>query len=111
MTEQGRRIGLNEAIFRQVNERLEDVNRAFGSVTDTIEIVCECGNLDCDERILMSIAHYEALRSDPRQFAVVRGHETAGVEAVVERRSGYDVVRKREGDPARLADETDPRSR
>jgi len=110
MNDRGRRIGLNEAVFRQVNERLEDVNRAFGSVSETMEIVCECGNIDCSERIVLSIPEYESLRAEPTLFAVVSGHESADVEAVVDRRNGYDVVRKVAGDPARIAEETDPRS-
>jgi hypothetical protein len=109
MDERERRIGLNEAVFRQVNEQLEDVNRAFGSVTNTIEIICECGDLDCAERILMSVQEYEQLRADPTRFAIVPGHETDGVEQVVERRGDYDVVRKHAGAPAELARETDPR--
>jgi hypothetical protein len=109
MDERERRIGLNEAVFRQVNEQLEDVNRAFGTITETIEIICECGNLDCTERILLSVPEYDALRADPTLFAVISGHELDDVEDVVEQREEYDVVRKHDGGPARLARATDPR--
>ena len=31
MDERQRRIGLNEAVFREANERIEEVNRTFGA--------------------------------------------------------------------------------
>ncbi len=107
--DRAQRIGFNEAVFREVNERLEDVNRAFGMVTETIEVVCECGDLHCAERILMGVPEYEALRARPDLFAVVPGHEIPDVEDVVERRGAYDVVEKHPGEPRAVAEETDPR--
>ena len=38
-----------------------------------------------------------------------RTSEIKDVEDIVARRNGYDVIRKREGTPAQIADETDPR--
>ena len=40
--ERERRLGLNEALFREVNERLRGLNEAFGEVTNRMELVCEC---------------------------------------------------------------------
>lgn len=44
MDEQKRRIGVNEAVFREANERIEDLNEAFATVTDELVLVCECGD-------------------------------------------------------------------
>ncbi len=110
MDERERRIGLNQALFREVNERLDDLNRTFATITDTVDLVCECGDARCTERITMSIRDYEALRSNPHQFAVIPGHERAGVERVLEKREGYDVVEKEAGLPQKLAETTDPRA-
>lgn len=107
--ERARRIGLNEAVFRQINERLNELAEKFGSPGEPMDLICECGNVHCDERIRVGGEDYEALRSDPRLFAIVPGHEKEDVEDVVERRDGYDIVRKREGEPARVARATDPR--
>jgi hypothetical protein len=108
--ERGRRVGLNEAVFREVNERLEELAAEFQLRARTLELVCECGNIDCDERIEVSPDDYERLRADPTTFAVVHGHGTPDLEQVVERRAGYDVIQKRAGDPTELARDTDARS-
>jgi hypothetical protein len=110
MGERERRVGLNEAVFRQVNERIEGLNRAFGAITETMQVICECGDASCIEQITIGYPDYEELRRDPRRFAVVPGHVDEQVERVVERHDGYDVVEKDEGEPARLAERTDPRS-
>jgi hypothetical protein len=57
----------------------------------------------------MTLAEYESLRADPRQFAVTRGHVLADVEQVVSETDRYAVVAKREGTPAAVAVEEDPR--
>jgi hypothetical protein len=109
MDEQKRRIGVNEALFRQANERIEDLNEAFATLTDELVLICECGDPKCVEKISMNREAYEQLRADPAQFAVTPGHETPNVEEVVARREGYDVVRKVEGTPRHIAEVTDPR--
>jgi hypothetical protein len=110
MDERERRIGLNESVFRQVNERVEDLNRAFSQVTETMDVVCECGDASCIDQIIVSLPDYERVRSDPTLFFIVPGHQAPDVETVVEEQAGFAVVRKDEGDEAELARETDPRS-
>jgi hypothetical protein len=104
------RIGLNEAVFREVNERISDLAAHFGLEEQPLDLVCECGDPSCVERISMSRDEYEQLRSDPTHFAVFPGHEEPDVEIVIERRGGFDVVQKHEGAPAEIAERTDPRS-
>jgi hypothetical protein len=111
MDERARRIGLNEALFRSINEKIDGVNRDFGRITGTIDIVCECGEIRCAARIEIPLSEYEQLRRDPTHFAVLPGHEIAEVERTVSRCAGYDVVAKRAGEPAELAEATDPRER
>jgi hypothetical protein len=110
VSERERRIGANEAIFREVNERLEEINRTFSTVTRSMEIMCECGDMSCAQMLSIPLADYERIRSDPTLFAVLSGHETAAVESVVEQQQGFDVVRKHPGEPALLAEATDPRA-
>jgi hypothetical protein len=111
MEERERRIGINEALFREVNERLRDVNEAFGSLTNRAELVCECGRADCTKRITMTVEEYEQVRAVPEQFAVAPGHEDpTDVEWVTDSRDGWDLVRKRPGAPTALAERTDRRS-
>jgi hypothetical protein len=110
MDERERRIGLNEAVFREVNERIREIGQTLQTTVEQLDLVCECGMADCTERIRMTQSEYEALRSNGRQFAIVPGHEIKDVEKVLERRESYDVVEKHPGPAAELAEETDPRS-
>jgi hypothetical protein len=75
-----------------------------------MSVICECADGDCTERLEIPVSEYEQVRSDPRRYIVVPGHELPEFESIVDRRDGYDVVQKREGEPAELARETDPRS-
>ncbi len=108
MGERERRIGANEAIFREVNERIEQLNRTFATLTETMEVMCECGELSCAQMISLSIGDYERIRADSALFAVVPGHVAPDVEDVVGEGPDYEIVRKREGDPRRIAEATDP---
>ena len=104
------RIGLNEAVFREVNERINDLAEHFRLEDQPLDLVCECGDPDCVERISMSRDEYEQLRSESTHFAVYPGHEALDVERIVDRRGAYDIVRKHEGGPAEIAEQTNRRS-
>jgi hypothetical protein len=104
------RIGLNEALFREVNERIEDLAETFDLTSEPLDLVCECGEALCVERITMSHEEYEQLRSDPHRFAVYPGHVNPDVERLVGERKGYHVVEKDVGVPEAIAEQTDPRS-
>lgn len=105
--ERMRRIGVNEAFFRGMNERLQDLQQTWELGPESLDLVCECGDAACTERIRMSPDAYRGLRSDAALFAVVPGHEGRGVEEVVRRENGYYVVRKHPGEPERLARATE----
>lgn len=109
MDERERRIGVNEAIFREANERIQELNEAFAALTDQLVLVCECGDGACAEQITMVTSAYEELRRDPTNFAIVPGHEIPDVEKVIAEHEGYAVVRKDQGIPRRIAEATDPR--
>jgi len=102
------RVALNEALFREVNERLTDV--LAPSPNQRIDFLCECGDEGCTELITLTQWQYEDLRGDPRLSVVVYGHATLAVEHVVAIGDGYQVVRKHPIE-RNLAKQTDPRSR
>jgi hypothetical protein len=104
------RIGMNEAVFRDVNERIQDVATAFDLTSEPLDLICECGDASCVARISLTRDEYEQLRNDPHLFAVAPGHVALDVEEVFANRSGYDVVRKYKGPPREIAEKTDPRS-
>ena len=110
MEERRRRVADNEALFRSVNERVEELNEPFATVTDVFSIVCECGNINCLERIEVDVASYEATRAESARFLILPGHEIPDAENVVERGNGYNVVEKHPGAPQEIAEEQDPRT-
>jgi hypothetical protein len=107
------RLGANEALFREVNERVAEAAEQFLEVEDQrspVNFSCECGSPRCTEQMPMTLAEYEAVRAGPTHFAVVPGHELPDVERVVERHPTYVVVEKQDPEAAEVARETDPRA-
>ena len=107
------RMARNEALFREINERVEDVAEGFDVRGEgdslRIEFVCECGSLGCMERIELTRGQYEAVRAHPRRFAVVRGHEDPSIARIVEQHGEVAVVEKLDH-AAEIAVEHDPRA-
>jgi hypothetical protein len=106
------RIAANEAVFRDVNERIEVLHRSIPAATgdDALTIVCECGDPSCAEQIAVSLAVYERVRSDPTLFMVATGHDIEDVEEIVASHDRFDVVCKNKGPGDAVARATDPRS-
>ena len=107
--ERARRIGLNEGLFRSMNEQLKSLAEQ-AELDDRLLLVCECGEPECEQPVRVPAEQYEQIRADPHFFALVPGHELKDVEEIVSERDGYNVVKKHDGTPARVARETDPRS-
>lgn len=108
MSEREHQIGVNEALFRAVNEEIEKLNDQLRGPGD-MQAVCECGNAQCVERLTIPLADYERTRKDARRFLVAPGHEIPDVETVLERHDGYFIIEKVTPEPERIAEETDPR--
>jgi hypothetical protein len=109
-TDYGERTGENEALFREVNERLKERKEDHSAWAMPSEWICECADQTCTERIAMSLLEYEDLRSEPTHFAVAPSteHVYLDVEQIVEKREDYWIVEKL-GESAEIAKETDPR--
>jgi hypothetical protein len=98
----------NEALFREVNERIEDVGTTLAPDDVPMEFLCECDNPDCVEKVSATRAEYEAIRAVATQFGVLPGHEDPGVEHVVQQTERFLVVEK-EGRAGHEAQESNPR--
>ena len=107
MSDRSERLARNEAMFRSVNERVEEVVQPGPS--EAIDFLCECGDTECVEKITLTREEYESVRVDGAQFAIVAGHEIPAIERVVRRADRFLVVRKHPHE-AEIARETDPRS-
>jgi hypothetical protein len=88
------RAGSNQSLFRAVNEQMSTLNQAFATVTETFTIACECADSSCVEKLEIHPHEYFAVRSEPRQFAVLPGHVYPDVETVVSESYAYVVVEK-----------------
>ena len=109
MTKRAEQVGRNEEIFRQVNEQVHGLNESFGALAGTMAMVCECGDQSCIEQIHLDAETYAAVRADPMLFAVRKGHAADDLEFRVGEGSDYEIVRKRAGEPERIARELDSR--
>jgi hypothetical protein len=111
MGEREERLARNEALFRDLNERMKEIAHSLtpGEPMPVLEIFCECGQAGCVEKLVVPIEEYEAVRAHPERFLVARGHEFVEVENVVGQANGYSIVEKHEVEAA-IARQTDPRS-
>ena len=99
MEERLERTARNESLFREVNDRIEELSEnveAQGIAPEggLVEFHCECGRDECTERVRVTIAEYEHVRADNDRFLLVPGHETPEMESVVESSDRFVVVDK-----------------
>jgi hypothetical protein len=100
------RAALNEALFRDVNERIQELGFGQG---DRVEAVCECGSIDCTVPLQVTVDEYAQVRADPTTFVVAPGHALPEIEDVVSVTERFEIVRKKSGE-SRIALETAPDS-
>jgi hypothetical protein len=101
-----RALAKNEALFREVNERIHEISDAHDVGSgELVGFLCECSRLNCGGTVELSLVEYEAARANPRVFIVSPGHEQEGIERVVERLDRYLLVEK-VGDAGEVARET-----
>jgi hypothetical protein len=86
----------NEALLREVNERIHEVGERLQVLPDDelLDFRCECGRPECEEFVSLTASEYQRVRSDNDRFAIVPGHEDPAIERIVERADRYVVVDK-----------------
>jgi hypothetical protein len=100
------RVAITEAAYRIANERMHGWPERRDDAAELY--LCECAVDGCRERIRLIGAEYDAVRADPRHFAVLPGHVIEDLETVIEDHGHYLVIEK----PSvllPLLKETDPR--
>lgn len=104
------RIALNQATFREANER---INAAAGvyAVDIPVPFICECADPTCADVVRLALSQYEEIRADSRHFLNVPGHQAAaqGASAVVAEREGY-VIAEKIGHAGEIAEALDKRN-
>jgi hypothetical protein len=102
------RVARNEAIFREVNERILEVGEQ-PEQGSPLDLVCECSDTACVGRVRVAAGDYEAVRRNPRRFIIVPGHLWhPELEREVARLPGYVILEKFD-EAGDVAAETDPR--
>lgn len=96
-----------QALYREVNERIAALSRAWD--VPTLLLLCECGSAVCSERVELPRDAYERVRAHATHFVLRHGHQDPGVEDVVLSRDDFLVVANY-GEAASIARRTDPRA-
>jgi hypothetical protein len=93
--ERKRRVGQNEQGFRDYNNRkLQHASVDETDDQEPIQFVCECGDKDCDQRLVITAAGFTTAHSAPNRFIVKPGHVYPDVERVVTENETFAVVEK-----------------
>jgi hypothetical protein len=106
------RLARNQALFREVNERVSEITQANELSDLETNWVCECADQTCVERVALAPSEYESIRGDPTHFLVAPGeeHVVPEIERVVEKTDRYWVVGKA-GEAATVTKHLDPARR
>ena len=91
-----KRIVRNDAIFREANEGIREAAEEHLESGDRVPFVCECADPNCHELVRLTLEEYQLIRSDPRMFINVDGHQASsqGWAEAVASRDGHVVVEK-----------------
>jgi hypothetical protein len=108
MSSREERMARNEAASREINEKIEEAYLGEPPVNQ-IDIVCECARMTCDAAIDITLDEYERVRMDARHFVIFPGHFFGDIERIVIENDRFAVVAKREGVPADVARDENPR--
>jgi hypothetical protein len=82
----------NEAIFREVNERIAEL--ADRGLDADFHIVCECAQTGCTMMLPIELDDYREIRTHPRRFVVAPDHVSPELEDVIDQQAAYQVVEK-----------------
>jgi hypothetical protein len=91
------RVAKNESLFREVNERILELEERFGEREpgeNLIGFVCECSRSQCASRIELTVEEYRGVRSHSVRFVVVPGHVDPDHERIVADTDRFVVVEK-----------------
>src|SRR3954454_18497377 len=104
--QQAERLAVNEALFRDVNERIREISDTFGQKDASYDFLCECSDPECAERVVLTAAEYEFVRADSTRFVVAKGHAIPEIESAADQTKNH-VVGEKKCSPADVAVELD----
>jgi hypothetical protein len=107
------RLAANEALFRDVNERIKETSlridaAAVEEAGRYLEFLCECADVRCRDHLEVTLEEYEEVRSESTHFLVRPGHQNGGIESTVWSSQRFVVVEKVVAED--FLEATDPRA-
>ncbi len=94
MTSRDTRREENQKFFRRGNERLHDLVENQVNDSTPVPFLCECAAEDCQGRVEVQLAEWEAVAARPNHYLMVAGHQRSEGEQVVGSVGEYDEVQK-----------------
>jgi hypothetical protein len=96
LPERFERQARNEALFREVNERIAQLGESGQAYSpEGTDFLCECGEEGgCGQRVRVPLDVYDRVRAEDDRFVVRPGHETPEIEQAVEWTDAYVIVDK-----------------
>lgn len=88
----------NEAIFRELNQRIKkNVSRLLAESDQDkfdVKFICECSDPECFETIDITVPEFEKIHSNSRRFVIKKGHQHSDIEDVRHKGKKYAIVEK-----------------
>ena len=84
-----------QALFREVNERIENLSDGWEIFDGSLSVLCECGRPGCNDPIDVAKVVYDEIRATPNRFLLKAGHEIDDIDEVVVRHNGYVIAERR----------------
>jgi hypothetical protein len=81
---------VSDDFFRQVNDRIVELGERFGFREQVHQLICECDDAGCTERLKIPASEYARARRAQGWHVVAAGHEPSG--RIVAHGQGYVVV-------------------
>ncbi len=88
------RLRENEERFRRGNHAIEHAAARMGGCEELIPFLCECSNGRCLATVSVRGSDYARLRDKPHHYILLPGHETPGVDIVIDTLGEYLIVEK-----------------
>jgi hypothetical protein len=93
MSPREQRIIRNEALFREVNAHIANLEEQLGNESELMPLICECANTGCTTVVEVDRGTFKTVRQNPLLFLVAPDHE-GDDEIVVGHGAGYFIVEK-----------------
>ena len=84
----------NQKLFRHGNESLHDAAVDAGSELSPVPFLCECADLDCFGRVVITPSAWEGVAAKPNHYVMIAGHQRSEREEIVGSIREYEIARK-----------------